>query len=742
MNAMRNSLALVAAVATLALSAVAPAGARGLALPSSLVKMKEQIPDGPASAFGCAVAAIGDLNGDGVQDFAVGARAAGADVGAVWILFMHHDGSVASTVPVSPLTNPALASMLHPGDEFGASVTPIGDLDGDGVPDLAVGAPDDDDVNPNHVGGLGIDRGAVYILLMTPGGQPKAIYKLSDLTAGLSLPSDFEHFGASLASLGDFDGPGPANLTLAVGAPGDRDADGGTGFMRGAVFEVFLTWNGALQLPAVQHVVKLSDTQGTPTDLHLHDTDLFGASVANLHDLDGDGVPDLVVGAPLDDDNADGDTGPAANRGAAYVLLLNPDGTVRRDQKISATAGGFTEHLGRSNFFGDGVAGLPDVDGNGALDLAVGAGGYDDAPHAGATFVVLLAYDHGTGVISVKQPLRISNNSGNLGGGLHPDDAFGAAVASIGDLDGDGFPDLLAGAPGDGVSGTASAWVLNLGRSPVSLASSLNPSDAGDNVEFAATVAPGTGTVQFRDGSTVLGTSTLVSGTALYDTNLLSPGSHPMSAYYSGDSLNIGGPSPVLIQFVNSPTATLLAMFVADPQPDGIEIRWQLGQPGQYTSSVLERADAGTDAWSAVSAPAKTVDGVSTVLDADVVAGSAYTYRLRVTRQDGSTQTLGQLNATAAQVVTAFALGPVSPNPATGPVAVSFAVPRTSAVQVSLLDVQGREVATLAEGVHSPGVYQVTWTGEGTRGPAPAGVYFVRYQTPGRTFTRRLVLER
>jgi hypothetical protein len=719
------------------------APARGLIVPpSSLVKTKVRIPDGLANTYGSAVAAIGDLNGDGVMDFVVGERAANGNAGAAWVLFMRADGSVQSSVQISG-ANPPMGGRLHPDDEFGASVAAIGDLDGDGVPDIAVGAPNDDDVSPAHTGmGLGINRGALYLLLMTASGVPKSVSKLSDLTPGLSLPGDFERFGASVASLGDFDGVGPARLTLAVGAPGDADADVAPGFMRGAVYEVFLTWDPVTQLPAVQRTMKLSDTQGTPASLHLHDADLFGSSVARLADLNGDGVPDLVVGAPLDDDNADGD-GPGANRGAVYVMLLNSDGTVNRYQKISATSGGFMAHLGLSSFFGDGVAALPDLDGDGVPDLAVGSGGYADGGAAtGATWVVLLNYDHNTGAISVKQPLRISNSSGNLGGGLNPEDAFGASVASIGDLNGDGFPDLLAGAPGDGASPFGSAWVLDLGHSPVTLASAPNPSDLGVNVEFTAGVTPGTGTVEFLDGGAPLGISPLVSGTAIFDTNSLAVGSHLMTATYSGDSVNIGGTSPPYVQIVGTSTAALLAMFTANPGSDGIAVSWQLGDPAQVVSTALERAQDALGPWAAVTAPARTVDGVSSVLDADVVSGQTYQYRLLATGRDGSTQTLGQLSATAAQRVTAFALGLVSPNPAAGPVAMSFAVPQQSRVRLSLLDVQGREVATLADGVFTPGVYQVTWTGEGSRGAAPAGVYFVRYQTPGRTFTRRIVLAR
>ena len=509
-------------------TAASPAFASGLVNPpSSLVKSSEKLPDGSAVGYGSAVAAIGDLDGDGVTEFAVGAKAANGNSGGVWILRMQHNGSYSVLSQLTSIT-PQLAPLLRPDDEFGASVAAIGDLDGDGVPDIAVGAPNDDDVAGAHAGGgLGINRGAVYIILLGSGGAVKAVHKLSDLTPGMNLPSDFERFGAAITSLGNFDGVGPAKLVLAVGAPGDRDADVGTGFMRGAVYELFLTFNGAL---AIDHVVKLSDTQGTPAALHLHDADLFGSSLAALADMNGDGVADLAVGAPLDDDNIDGDAAPGANRGAVYVMLLNADGTVNRHQKISATSGGFAAHLGRSDFFGDGVAAMPDLDQNGVRDLAVGSGGNDDgASGAGAAWVVLLDYDSGSGSIFVKMPLRISNNSGNLGGGLNADDGFGTAVASIGDLDLDGFPDLLAGVPGDG-GGPSSAWVVNLGRSSVTLASSLNPAPAGADVQFTATVNPGSGGVYFRDAGTTLAGASLSAGQASFTTNALIGGSHPMTA--------------------------------------------------------------------------------------------------------------------------------------------------------------------------------------------------------------------
>ncbi|MCH8881312.1 MAG: FG-GAP repeat protein, partial [Planctomycetes bacterium] len=92
---------------------------------------------------------------------------------------------------------------------------------------------------------------------------------------------------------------------------------------------------------------KISDTQGGFMG-DLEDDDLFGFSLASLGDLDGDGVGDIAVGALRDDDG-----GP--DRGAVWVLFLNTDGTVKSEQKISSTDGGFTGMLDAVDYFGSSV---------------------------------------------------------------------------------------------------------------------------------------------------------------------------------------------------------------------------------------------------------------------------------------------------------------------------------------------------------------------------------------------------
>ncbi len=115
---------------------------------------------------------------------------------------------------------------------------------------------------------------------------------------------------------------------------------------------------------------KISDTEGGFNGI-MDNSDGFGISVASLGDLDGDGGADLAVGAFSDDGGV--------RRGAVWVLFLNLDGTVKSHQKISDTQGGFTGVLDDGDWFGSSVAALGDLDGDGVIDLAVGAIFDDDA---------------------------------------------------------------------------------------------------------------------------------------------------------------------------------------------------------------------------------------------------------------------------------------------------------------------------------------------------------------------------
>ncbi|MCP3902826.1 MAG: hypothetical protein GY715_04245, partial [Planctomycetes bacterium] len=366
--------------------------------------------------FGAGIAAIGDVNGDGVTDLAVGAPGDDDDDGgggfnddgAVYILFMNTDGTIQSSQKISD-TAGGFTGGLNPFDRFGTSVTALGDLDGDAIPDIAVGAPGD--VDP----GEGSDVGAVWILLLNGDegieGTVKSQVKISAANPFLTGElEDFDRFGTSVTALGDLNDDGVVDL--AVGAPGDDDG----GPSRGAIYIVLLNVDGS-----VAAIQKISDTAGGLVS-GLDDVDLFGASVAALGDLDGDGLPDVAVGAPLDDDAEAGGGGPLpdTNRGAVYIVLLNADGTVRGDRKVSDTIGEFDGVLADFDEFGAGLGAIGDLDGDGVTELAVGAPGDDDGgTNRGATWILFL---DGDSPINFAEPQEF--------------DAAGPPnVAAVGDLD-------------------------------------------------------------------------------------------------------------------------------------------------------------------------------------------------------------------------------------------------------------------------------------------------------------------
>ena len=208
-----------------------------------------------------------------------------------------------------------------------------------------------------------------------------------------------------------------------------------------------------------------------------------------MGDLDGDGVTDLAVGA-----NGDSDGGPG--RGAAWILFLNVDGTVKGQQKISDTQGGFTGTLDDSDWFGFSGAGLGDLDGDGVVDLAVGAALDDDGGlNRGAVWVLFLNAN-GT----VKSWQKISNTQGNFTGVLTDSNIFGSGIARIGDLNGDGVSELAIGAQGDddGFVDAGAVWTLFLNPTPT--ANQAPTADAGFDQLGVECTAPSGATVTL-DGS-------------------------------------------------------------------------------------------------------------------------------------------------------------------------------------------------------------------------------------------------
>lgn len=391
--------------------------------------------------FGRAIANIGDLNNDGVEDLAVGASLdddGGPDRGAVWILFLNNNGLVISEQKISS-TAGGFVGQLDDDDQFGVSVAALGDWDNDGVEDIAVGSRLDDD------GGSG--RGAVWILYLNPDGTVKAHQKISSSSGGLTGPlKDFDQFGIGVASIGDLDGNESSDLL--VGAWQDDDG----GINRGAVWILF--FNSAGTVIADQ---KISALTGNFSG-QLSNSGGFGVSVAAIGDVNGDLIADIAVGNFLDDDG-----GP--DRGAVWIIFLASNGTVLGARKVSDTDGNLQGSLLNGDQFGISVCEIGDIDSDGVSDLAVGALGTDDGGDLrGAVWICFLNTD---GTIRGEQ--KISSTSGSLAGPLANGDQLGISVAKVGDLNNNGQMSIAVGAQSDDDGGTdrGAIWLLELDGCPL-----------------------------------------------------------------------------------------------------------------------------------------------------------------------------------------------------------------------------------------------------------------------------------
>ncbi len=384
---------------------------------ASTVEISSLTPNGPVllddDDYASGASSIGDLDQDGVDDIAVGAFNASnvsTNLGAVFIHFMNTDGSVKATVRLDDTT--PNGATFGGDDLYGRSVADVGDLDNDGVLDIAVGAA------ANDIGGT--NRGAVFIHFMNTDGSIKSTSRIDDMSPNGPVLNNDDRFGSDIANMGDFDGDGVEDI--AVGAIAD-DAGGSD---RGCIHIMFLNTDGS-----VKSTVEVNDlTTNGPV---LANSDTFGRAVAMIGDLNNDGVRDFLVGTPLSDMGA-------PNRGAAFIIFMNSDATVKSTVSISSlTANGPT--LTADEHYGTAVCDLGDLNEDGVLDLAVGAVG--GAIGSGSKGEVFIHYMNPDG--SVKGTSVIDDQIAN-GPLIEVDDRFGSALDNIGDLNRDGIPDLIVGA--------------------------------------------------------------------------------------------------------------------------------------------------------------------------------------------------------------------------------------------------------------------------------------------------------
>lgn len=338
-------------------------------------------------SMGESVASLGDLDGDGTPDFIAGAPAENFGEGAVYVALLQADASVKDVVKLG--ADIPKSTFVF----FGASVAQMSDLDGDGVAEIAVGAPGVDGPTGNQP-----LAGAVYILFLNADGSSKPAYvSLSNVTSELSLglPLDgYGEFGRSLAFLGDIDGDG--SVELAVGAPGAN-----------TVHVISLLHDPVTSATAITRLRVLSQPQGSPED------ERFGSALALLPSSAG-GLPSLAVGAPGVQDSG--------LEGSVYIFSLAESFHLRESLASPQPVAD-----GR---YGSSLALGADWDKNGDLDLLVGASG----EAGGGSLYIVFRSTSSWNRIAALQVAGLSSSS-----------SLGQSVALLGTLNEDLVADIVAG---------------------------------------------------------------------------------------------------------------------------------------------------------------------------------------------------------------------------------------------------------------------------------------------------------
>ncbi|MCC6650333.1 MAG: hypothetical protein IT348_04200 [Candidatus Eisenbacteria bacterium] len=181
------------------------------------------------------------------------------------------------------------------------------------------------------------------------------------------------------------------------------------------------------------------------------------------------------------------------------------------------------------------------------------------------------------------------------------------------------------------------------------------------------------------------------------------------------------------------PVPTLLELFRAQATDDGVLVEWKTALPSTLAP---QRGAAESGEWTAVNAAIEHAGDRSFVLDRESAAGRTTWYRLQGTLGDGSAFTSAGIPVTRGASVSAFALSPLAPNPFVNRALVSYALPVRAHIRISMVDIQGREVARLVDGECEPGRYTAQLDAQDLR----AGIYYLRMEAPGVKLTQRAVL--
>ncbi|MBL8008380.1 MAG: FG-GAP repeat protein [Ignavibacteria bacterium] len=411
------------------------------------------------NSFGTSVSSAGDVNGDGYSDVIVGASGYSAQTGRSYIFF----GGINMNNTADVTMTGEAGNIL-----FGGSVSSAGDVNGDGYSDVIIGASGYSGYTGRayiYFGGTSMDNTADVIMTgESPSSFGKSVSSAGDVNGDgyydvIVGANDYSSNtgrayiylgGSSMNNTADVIMTGEATINyfgFSVSTAGDVNGDGYSDVIVGANFyssntgRAYIFFGGA-SMNNTSDVTMTGETSGSQ----------FGKSVALAGDVNGDGYSDVIVGADSY----------STNTGRAYIFL---GGSLMNNISDVTMTGEISEIQ-----FGRSVSSAGDINGDGYSDIIAGANTYNT--NTGRAYL----YFGGSSMNNIADVTMTGEGANN---------SFGNSVSSAGDINGDGYPDLITGAP-DNNSNTGKAYIY-LG-SAISAKPILNyvkdvPNDQGGKVK-------------------------------------------------------------------------------------------------------------------------------------------------------------------------------------------------------------------------------------------------------------------
>ena len=733
--------------------------ATGLSLSPAWTTESNQV----VAAFGYSVGTAGDINGDGFSDVIVGARAYDNGQTDEGRAFAYH-GSAAGL----SLSAAWMAESDQAGAFFGNSVGTAGDVFGDGFSGVIVGAQGYDNGQTDE-GRAFAYRGSGLGLSVSPAwtaesNQAGAQFGLSVATAGDVNGDGFSdvivgallydngqseegrafayhgsatglglspawtaesnqadaQFGASVGTAGDVNGDGFSDVIVGAHRYDNGQTDEGRAFV----------YHGAAAGLGLSPAWTAESNQASAS---------FGFSVATAGDVNGDGFSDVIVGA-VGYDNGQSDEGRAfVYHGSATGLGLSPAWTAESDQLEA--------------FFGNSVGTAGDVNGDGFSDVIVGASGYDNGQTGeGRAFAYLGSF---AGLVLFPSWTAESDQASAQ---------FGRSVATAGDVNGDGFSDVIVGAYvyDNGQTDEGRAFVYHGSATGLSLSSAWTAESDQATAFFGFSV----GTAGDVNGD---GFSDVIVGAWLYDNGSSDEGRAFVYYGNDGDGLDRSprqarsdDSAPIsLLGNSDSPSAFRLEALGRTPAGRGkVRLQWEvkpLGAPFDGAGLVTgPSSDTGIPTFGGSAVPlSELASGLS--------AQTLYHWRLRIvtnspffprspwlsmpgnSRTEMDVRTAPGSSDVADEDRPTFSLRfeRIESNPVIESTRLIFVSPSIAHVRLTIHDVTGRLVATLLAQDVTAGPHTIDWNARDERGGrVPVGVYLARLESDDGIAVTKLVVRK